>query len=64
MDPQMQYQSQLTSRYASKEMGYNFSNHKKFSTWRRLWWILAKAEQVLILFPSGVANVVNISIFF
>lgn len=47
MDPQMQYQSQLTSRYASKEMGYNFSNHKKFSTWRKLWWILAKAEQKL-----------------
>ncbi|XP_065658369.1 adenylosuccinate lyase isoform X2 [Hydra vulgaris] len=41
------YQSQLTSRYASKEMGFNFSDHKKYSTWRKLWVILAKAEQIL-----------------
>ncbi|XP_023232842.1 adenylosuccinate lyase-like [Centruroides sculpturatus] len=41
------YQSPLTSRYASQEMAYNFSDHRKFSTWRRLWVILAKAEQKL-----------------
>jgi len=43
----MTYQSQLTSRYASKEMGYNFSANKKFSTWRKLWTILAKSEKQL-----------------
>ena len=47
MDPHMTYQSQLTSRYASKEMGYNFSDNKKFSTWRKLWTILAKSEKQL-----------------
>ena len=38
------YQSPLVSRYASKEMSYNFSDFKKFSTWRKLWTMLAKAE--------------------
>jgi adenylosuccinate lyase len=38
------YQSPLTSRYASEAMSYNFSNDKKFSTWRLLWLYLAKAE--------------------
>lgn len=41
------YQSPLVSRYASKEMSNNFSDSKKFSTWRKLWTILAKAEQQL-----------------
>ncbi|KAI9189510.1 adenylosuccinase ade13 [Blastocladiella emersonii ATCC 22665] len=41
------YQSPLTSRYASKEMAYNFSDNKKFSTWRQLWLNLAKAEREL-----------------
>jgi adenylosuccinate lyase len=41
------YQSPLTSRYASKEMAWNFSDDKKFQTWRRLWISLAKAEQEL-----------------
>ena len=31
------YESPLSSRYASKEMLYNFSLDMKFSTWRRLW---------------------------
>ena len=43
------YKSQLTSRYSSKEMSYNFSDQKKFSTWRKLWLILAKAEQVFLV---------------
>jgi hypothetical protein len=28
------YMSPLTSRYASDEMAYNFSDNRKFSTWR------------------------------
>ena len=41
-----EYRSQLSARYASKEMSYNFSDNKKFSTWRQLWVFLAKAEMV------------------
>ena len=41
------YQSPLTSRYASKEMAFNFSEDKKFQTWRKLWIDLAKAQQKL-----------------
>ncbi|KAI3637920.1 hypothetical protein MIR68_004569 [Amoeboaphelidium protococcarum] len=41
------YQSPLTSRYASKEMAYNFSDARKFKTWRQLWVWLAKGEQQL-----------------
>lgn len=42
----MKYRSPLVSRYASKEMAYNFSDKKKFTTWRKLWIFLAKAEKV------------------
>lgn len=41
------YESPLSSRYASKEMQYIFSPDKKFSTWRRLWVALARAEMKL-----------------
>uniref|UniRef100_A0A8C8GAC6 Adenylosuccinate lyase n=1 Tax=Oncorhynchus tshawytscha TaxID=74940 RepID=A0A8C8GAC6_ONCTS len=41
------YRSPLVSRYASKEMAYNFSDKKKFTTWRKLWIYLAKAEKAL-----------------
>ncbi|MFC1606899.1 adenylosuccinate lyase [Candidatus Latescibacterota bacterium] len=41
------YQNPLNTRYASQDMKYIFSDHKKFSTWRRLWVELARAEQVL-----------------
>lgn len=41
------YQSPLSTRYASEEMNYNFSDMKKFSTWRRLWVYLAKSQQEL-----------------
>ncbi|KAJ1531299.1 adenylosuccinase ade13 [Nowakowskiella sp. JEL0078] len=41
------YQSPLTSRYASPEMAHNFSDAKKFGTWRKLWVNLAKAERQL-----------------
>ena len=42
-----QYESPLASRYASDEMLYLFSPDKKFSTWRKLWIALARAEQKL-----------------
>jgi len=45
-DEYMTYRSPLVSRYASKEMAYNFSDRKKFTTWRKLWIYLAKAEKV------------------
>ncbi|MDR2615922.1 MAG: adenylosuccinate lyase [Oscillospiraceae bacterium] len=41
------YVSPLSSRYASKEMRYLFSADKKFTTWRRLWVALARAENAL-----------------
>ena len=41
------YESPLSSRYASDEMLYIFSPDKKFSTWRRLWVALARAEMTL-----------------
>lgn len=40
------YKSPLSSRYASKEMQFLFSDQYKFSTWRKLWVLLAKAEKV------------------
>lgn len=41
------YESPLSSRYASDEMQYLFSPDKKFTTWRRLWLALARAEHEL-----------------
>lgn len=41
------YQSPLSSRYASKAMRFNWSDAKKFTTWRKLWIALAEAEQAL-----------------
>uniref|UniRef100_A0A646QC22 Adenylosuccinate lyase n=1 Tax=Hemiscolopendra marginata TaxID=943146 RepID=A0A646QC22_9MYRI len=43
----MTYRSPLSSRYASKEMLFNMSEMKKFTTWRKLWIFLAKAEKQL-----------------
>ena len=39
------YISPFSTRYASKEMQYIFSEEKKFRTWRKLWIALAKAEK-------------------
>ncbi|KAJ3300580.1 adenylosuccinase ade13 [Borealophlyctis nickersoniae] len=47
MSTHNRYQSPLTSRYASPEMAYNFSDDKKFGTWRSLWLTLATAEKQL-----------------
>jgi len=47
MPPEMgKYRTPLVSRYASPEIAYNFSDMKKFITWRKLWTWLAKAEKV------------------
>jgi adenylosuccinate lyase len=42
-----EYQSPFCTRYVSDEMKYIFSADKKFTTWRRLWVALAKAEMQL-----------------
>ena len=39
------YISPFSTRYASKEMQFVFSEDNKFKTWRKLWISLAKAEQ-------------------
>ena len=47
MDKRDTYVSSLSTRYASSEMQYVFSDNFKFKTWRRLWIELAKAEKAL-----------------
>ena len=42
-----QYISPLSTRYASEQMQYLFSEDFKFKTWRRLWIALARAEKEL-----------------
>jgi adenylosuccinate lyase len=41
------YNTPLSSRYASKEMSYLFSDDMKFKTWRKLWVALAESEKEL-----------------
>ena len=41
------YISPLSTRYASRDMQYVFSEEFKFRTWRRLWIALARAEKTL-----------------
>ena len=41
------YVSALSTRYASPDMQYIFSEEFKFRTWRKFWIALAKAEQAL-----------------
>ena len=41
------YVSQLSERYASREMQYIFSPDMKFRTWRKLWIALAETEKEL-----------------
>ena len=47
MSTTQSYESPFCTRYASKEMQYLFSADKKFTTWRRLWVALARAEMEL-----------------
>ena len=42
-----QYESPLNSRYASDEMQRLFSPDMRYSTWRKLWVSLARAEHAL-----------------
>ncbi len=61
------YISPFSTRYASKNMQYVFSEKFKFTTWRKLWVALAKAEKQLGLDISDEqiaeleANVENIN---
>jgi len=41
------YENPLVVRYASKDMIENFSDDKKFKTWRKLWLILAESQKEL-----------------
>jgi adenylosuccinate lyase len=41
------YVNPLCSRYADEEMQRIFSEQRRFSTWRRLWLLLAECEQTL-----------------
>lgn len=41
------YESPLCRRYASAEMKRIFSDERRFSTWRRLWLLLAESEKSL-----------------
>ena len=50
------YENPLTARYASAEMNAVFSPATKFTTWRRLWIALAKAEHELGL-PVSKAQI-------
>ncbi|MDD6927579.1 MAG: adenylosuccinate lyase [Candidatus Borkfalkiaceae bacterium] len=65
-DRREKYVSPLSTRYASDEMQYVFSDKFKFSTWRKLWVALARAEKNLGLditdeqISEMEANVYNI----
>lgn len=47
VDEKRKYEHPLVERYASKEMSYLWSPAKKFSTWRKLWIVLAESEKEL-----------------
>ncbi len=46
-DPHARYTTPLSGRYASSAMQAIWSDHRKFSTWRRLWLALAESEKQL-----------------
>ena len=54
MDEYSTHRNPLSSRYASDQMSYNFSDRKKFTTWRKLWVYLARASQVYSSFWYSV----------
>ncbi|MFA4943384.1 MAG: adenylosuccinate lyase [Lentisphaeria bacterium] len=59
MDDRAIYENPLAQRYASKEMNRLWSPRTKFSTWRKLWVALAKAERQLGL-PITAAQVASL----
>ena len=56
------YISPFSTRYASDEMQYIFSDDNKFRTWRRLWVALARAEMKQGLTYNPCRNSVGINI--
>ncbi|MPM14423.1 Adenylosuccinate lyase [bioreactor metagenome] len=55
-----EYRSPLCGRYASKEMCALFSEQRRFTTWRRLWVALARAENKLGL-PITEAQIAELA---
>lgn len=51
------YSNPLVDRYASKEINNIFSNLFKFSTWRKLWFVLAESQHEL-----GLNNLITTEI--
>lgn len=47
MNDQLVYDNPLITRYASREMAELWGPQRKFSTWRRLWLVLAEAQAEL-----------------
>lgn len=47
MNPQLDYDNPLITRYASREMVELWGPQRKFSSWRRLWLALAEAQSEL-----------------
>lgn len=45
-DSSSSYVSPFSTRYASPEMKFTFSDQKKFTTWRKIWLYLAISEKV------------------
>jgi adenylosuccinate lyase len=56
------YDNPLISRYASDQMAELWSEQRKFSTWRRLWVVLAQAERELGL-PISEAQVAELAAY-
>src|SRR5688500_4290546 len=57
--PHDRYENPLISRCASGEMSRLWSEQRKFSTWRRLWVVLAEAERELRL-PSNAEQIAEL----